>query len=72
MIYAVDVYTGQSILERRFDNVVQVCEFLFEIDVTHYSSINICKYENETKIPCDFTGVRIDSDCVRADCQSEG
>lgn len=66
MIYAVDVYTGQSILERVFENLSEVCEFLFEIDVTDYSTINICKYENESKIPCDFTGVRIDVDCVRA------
>lgn len=72
MMYAVDVYTGQSILARAFENISEVCEFLFEIDVTDYSTINIYKYEDEDKIPCDFTGVRIDVDCVRADCESEG
>lgn len=72
MMYTVDVYTGQSILERHFENISEVCEFLFEIDVTDYSTINICKYENENKIPCDFTGVRIDADCVRSSCESEG
>lgn len=72
MIYAVDIYTGQSILARAFDTISEVCEFLFEIDVTDYSTINICKYEDEYKTPCDFTGVRIDADCVRTGGESEG
>lgn len=71
MFYSVDVYTGQSIFEKHFDDLSQVCEFLFEIDVTDYSTINICKYENESKISCDFTGVCVDADGLRTDGKSE-
>lgn len=59
--FCVDVYRGDSIVSREFDTLGQAIEFLFEIENTDYSNINIYKYENENDpLPCDFTGNSVD------------
>lgn len=72
MIYTVDCYTGGSILTREFETLQDVCIWIFELDVTDYQTINIYKHENETIAPVDFTGIRVNADCVRSDSEGQG